>query len=36
MIHRASNGQMTAAIQRIADLACVKQQPQLIRVEHFD
>ncbi len=35
MIHTASNGQMRAAVTRMAELACVKKKPQLIRVEHF-
>ncbi len=35
MIHKATNGQMAAALQRIGALACVKREPRMIRVEHF-
>ncbi|HZJ14204.1 MAG TPA: homoserine dehydrogenase [Chthoniobacteraceae bacterium] len=36
MIHKASNGQMSAALARIGALACVKKEPRMIRVEHFN
>jgi homoserine dehydrogenase len=35
MIHKASNAQMSAAMERIGALACVKKPPRMIRVEHF-
>jgi homoserine dehydrogenase len=35
MIHKASNGQMTAALERINALECSKRPPRMIRVEHF-
>ena len=36
MIHKASNGQMSAALARIGALACVRKEPRMIRVEHFN
>ena len=36
MIHKATNGQMSAALARIGALACVKKEPRMIRVEHFN
>ena len=36
MIHKASNGQMSTALARIGALACVKKEPRMIRVEHFN
>jgi len=35
MTHSASNAQISAAIQEIGDLTCVKRQPHMIRVETF-
>jgi len=35
LIHKASNGQITAALARIAALSCVKKAPRMIRVENF-
>ena len=35
MIHKATNGQITAALKRIDALDCVKKPPRMIRVEHF-
>ena len=35
MIHRATNAQMSAALEKIAALPCVRQDPRMIRVEHF-
>jgi homoserine dehydrogenase len=35
MIHKATNGQMTAALERINQLECSKRPPRMIRVEHF-
>lgn len=35
MLHNASHGQMTGAVQKIAALECVKGTPQVIRVETF-
>ena len=35
MIHRATNGQMKTALERIATLSCVRPGPRMIRVEHF-
>ena len=35
VIHKATNGQMAAAQQRIAALPCVKEEPRMIRVEDF-
>ncbi len=36
MIHKASNAQIGAALDRIGKLVCVKRPPRMIRVEHFD
>jgi homoserine dehydrogenase len=36
MIHKATNGQMSAALARIGALTCVKKEPRMIRVEHFN
>jgi homoserine dehydrogenase len=36
MIHRATNGQMQAALERIGALSCVKGPSRMIRVEHFE
>ena len=35
MVHTATNAQINAAVDRIAKLPCVKDTPQLIRVETF-
>lgn len=35
MIHRATHGQITQALERIGALTCVKKTPRMIRVEHF-
>jgi hypothetical protein len=35
MIHRATHGQMHAALERIDGLDCVRKPAKLIRVEHF-
>ena len=35
MTHSASNAQITAAMQEIGNLSCVKRQPHMIRVETF-
>jgi homoserine dehydrogenase len=35
MIHKATNGQMTTALDRISRLACSRRPPRMIRVEHF-
>jgi len=35
MIHKATNGQITAALRQIDALECVKKPPRMIRVEHF-
>jgi homoserine dehydrogenase len=35
MIHKASHGQMTTALNRIAALPPVKRPPRMLRVEHF-
>ncbi|MEQ1861586.1 MAG: homoserine dehydrogenase [Chthoniobacteraceae bacterium] len=35
MIHMATNAQITAALDRIGALDCVKKPPRMIRVEHF-
>ena len=35
LIHKATNAQMTVALEKIADLSCVKKIPRLIRVENF-
>ena len=36
MIHNATHGQMSTALERIAALACVKKAPRMIRVENFE
>jgi homoserine dehydrogenase len=36
MIHKATNAQMTAALERISLLDCVKKPPRMLRVEHFN
>lgn len=35
MIHKATNGQIDAALDQIGQLQCVKRPPRMIRVEHF-
>ncbi len=35
LIHKATNAQMTVALEKIAALPCVKKLPRLIRVENF-
>jgi homoserine dehydrogenase len=35
MVHTATNAQINSAIDKIANLACVKRPPRLIRVETF-
>jgi len=35
VLHKATNGQMNAALERIAALDCVKKTPRMIRVENF-
>ncbi len=35
VIHKATNGQITAALKKIAALSCVKKAPRMIRVENF-
>ena len=35
LIHKATNAQMTVALEKIAVLSCVKKIPRLIRVENF-
>ena len=35
LIHKATNAQMTVALEKIAALSCVKKIPRLIRVENF-
>lgn len=35
VIHKATNGQMTAALEKIAALDCVKKTPRMLRVENF-
>ena len=35
LIHKATNAQMTVALEKIAALSCVKKVPRLIRVENF-
>ncbi len=35
VIHKASNGQMNAALEKIAALSCVKKTPRMMRVENF-
>ena len=36
MIHRATNAQITAALEKIGSLDCVRRTPRMIRVEHFE
>lgn len=36
MIHRATNAQMQAALEKIGGLDCVRRAPRMIRVEHFE
>jgi homoserine dehydrogenase len=36
LIHMATHGQMAAAIDKIAALACVRRAPRMIRVENFE
>ena len=36
MLHRASNAQISDAIERISKLGCVRKPPRMIRVEHFE
>ena len=35
VIHKATNAQMTSALEKIAALPCVKKAPRMIRVENF-
>jgi homoserine dehydrogenase len=35
VIHKATHGQMSAAVDEIAALSCVKKPPRLMRVENF-
>ena len=35
LIHKATNGQMTSALEKIAALPAVKKAPRMIRVENF-
>ncbi len=35
VIHKASHGQMSAAVEKIGALSCVQKTPRLIRVENF-
>jgi homoserine dehydrogenase len=35
LIHKATNGQITAALEKIAALPAVKKNPRMIRVENF-
>jgi homoserine dehydrogenase len=35
VIHKATNGQMTAALEKIGALDCVKKTPRMMRVENF-
>ncbi len=35
VIHKATNGQINAALEKIAALPCVKKTPRMIRVENF-
>ena len=35
MIHTATNGQISEALQKISALDCVHKQPRMIRVESF-
>ncbi len=36
VLHKATNGQMNAAREKIGALDCVKKAPRMIRVENFD
>jgi homoserine dehydrogenase len=36
VIHKATNGQMATALEKIAALSCVKKAPRMIRVENFE
>ncbi len=36
MIHKATHAQMSGALRLIGALACVKKEPRMIRVEHFN
>ena len=36
VIHKASNGQINAALEKIAALPCIKKTPRMLRVENFD
>ena len=36
VLHKATNGQMNAALEKIGALTCVKKPPRMIRVENFD
>ncbi len=36
VIHKATHGQLTAAVEKIGALAAVKKTPRMIRVENFD
>jgi len=36
MIHRATNAQIQAALEKIGALDCVRRTPRMIRVEHFE
>ena len=35
VLHKATNGQIKAALEKIGALACVKKTPRMIRVENF-
>ncbi len=35
VIHKATNGQMAAAVEKLGALPCVKKAPRMIRVENF-
>ena len=35
VIHKATNGQMASALEKIGALPCVKKAPRMIRVENF-
>jgi len=35
VLHKATNGQMNAALEKIGALECVKKTPRMIRVENF-
>ncbi|HYR57494.1 MAG TPA: homoserine dehydrogenase [Chthoniobacteraceae bacterium] len=36
VIHKATHGQMSSALEKIAALSCVKKAPRMIRVENFE